>query len=489
MASERTKRSANERERERERIQTETKQREGADGKKEWAQRDLLLGLLFLIKLSLLLNGGVLVLLVLRDQIVHVGLRLRELHLVHALAGVPMQEGLAAEHRRELLGHPLEHLLDRRVVANERRGHLQPLGRDIADAALYVVRDPLHEVAAVLVLHVEHLLVDLLRGHPPAEHRRGGQVAPVAGVRRGHHVLGVEHLLRQLGHRQGAVLLRATRGQRGEPHQEEVQTGERDQVDRQLAQVGVQLTREPQAARHTAHHRGHQVVQVPKRRRGQLQRAEADVVQRLVVNAHHLIRVLDQLVDAEGGVVGLHHGVRDLRRGDHGERQHHPVGVLLADLRDQQRAHPAARAPAQTVRNLEALQAVAALGLLANHVQHGVDQLGALRVVPLGPVVARPGLPKHEVVRAEDLPVRARPHRVHRAGLQVHQDGTGHVASPGGLVEVHVDALQLQVGVPLVGPRGVHAVLIGDHFPELGTDLVPALPSLNVDNLAHFGVG
>ena len=33
-----------------------------------------------------LVNGGVLVLLVLGDQVVHVGLRLGELHLVHALA-------------------------------------------------------------------------------------------------------------------------------------------------------------------------------------------------------------------------------------------------------------------------------------------------------------------------------------------------------------------------------------------------------------------
>ena len=39
-----------------------------------------------------------LVLLVLRHQIVHVRLGLRELHLVHALAGVPMEEGLAPEH-------------------------------------------------------------------------------------------------------------------------------------------------------------------------------------------------------------------------------------------------------------------------------------------------------------------------------------------------------------------------------------------------------
>ena len=52
------------------------------------------LGLLFtllLVELALLLGGGVLVLLVLRHQVVHVGLGLSELHLVHALTGVPAQ--------------------------------------------------------------------------------------------------------------------------------------------------------------------------------------------------------------------------------------------------------------------------------------------------------------------------------------------------------------------------------------------------------------
>merc|ERR1719509_172022 len=69
------------------------------------------LGLLLLRLVALVLvvvDGGLLVLLVLGDQVVHVGLCLRELHLVHALAGVPVEERLAPEHRGELLGDALE---------------------------------------------------------------------------------------------------------------------------------------------------------------------------------------------------------------------------------------------------------------------------------------------------------------------------------------------------------------------------------------------
>merc|ERR1712039_1080624 len=78
---------------------------------------------LLLVELALLLRRGILVLLVLRNKIVHVAPCLCELHLVHALACVPMQESLAPEHRREVFGHALEHLLDGRRVSGERSRH------------------------------------------------------------------------------------------------------------------------------------------------------------------------------------------------------------------------------------------------------------------------------------------------------------------------------------------------------------------------------
>lgn len=44
----------------------------------------------------------------------------------------------------------------------------------------------------------------------------------------------------------------------------------------------------------------------------QLQGAEANIIQSLVVNAESLIRVFNQLVDRKGGVVGLDNCVRNL---------------------------------------------------------------------------------------------------------------------------------------------------------------------------------
>ena len=103
------------------------------------------LGLVF-IELAFFFSGGVLVLLVLGHQVVHVRLGFSELHFVHALTGVPVEKGLAAEHGSELLSHALPHLLHGGGVAHEGVRHLQALRRDVADGSLHVVRDTLHEV-------------------------------------------------------------------------------------------------------------------------------------------------------------------------------------------------------------------------------------------------------------------------------------------------------------------------------------------------------
>jgi hypothetical protein len=160
--------------------------------------------------------------------------------------------------------------------------------------------------------------------------------------------------------------------------------------------------------------------------------------------------------------------------------------VLLADLGDQEGAHAGASATTERVGDLEALEAVARLGLLADNVEDGVDELGTLGVVALGPVVTGTGLSEDEVIRAEDLAEGAGADGVHGAGLQVHQDGAGHVAAAGGLVVVHVDTLQLEVGVAVVRAGGVNAMLVADDLPELGTDLVAALAGLDVNNFAHI---
>merc|ERR1711868_216073 len=374
----------------------------------------LIVHVLLLVELTLVLSGGVLVLLVLGHKVVHVGLSLGE-----------------------LLGDALPELLDSGRVTDEDGSHLQALRWDVANGGLDVVRDPLHEVRGVLVLDVEHLLVDLLGGHAATEEGGAGEVAAVTRVSSAHHVLSVEHLLGELGHGECTVLLGAAGGEWGEASEEEVEAREWDEIDTKLAEVGVELTRETQAARHAGHASGAQVVEVTIGRGGELEGTEADVVQSLVVKAHALISVLNQLVDGEGSVVRLHHGVGHLRGWHDGEGEHHAVGVLLTDLGDEEGSHTGTGAASEGMGQLEALEAIAGLGLLPNDVKDGVDQLNTLGVVTLCPVVTSTSLAEDEVVRAEELTEWASADGVHGTRPEVHQDSAGHVAASGSLVVVH----------------------------------------------------
>merc|ERR1719231_1309015 len=177
---------------------------------------------LLLIELSLFLRSGILVLLVLGDKIVHIGFSLCKLHLVHTFSCVPMKECFTAEHSSEVLRDAFEHFLNRRGISCECDSHLQAFGWNVAHAGLDVVRDPFNEVGRVLVLHIEHLLINFLCGHTATEECCCSQVAAMARISCAHHVLCIEHLLCKLRDRQSAILLRSTRCERCKPGHEEV---------------------------------------------------------------------------------------------------------------------------------------------------------------------------------------------------------------------------------------------------------------------------
>ena len=121
----------------------------------------------------------------------------------------------------------------------------------------------------------------------------------------------------------------------------------------------------------------------------------------------------------------------------------------------------------------------------------------------LSPVISSPTLSKNKVVRPKNAPIRSGPDTVHGARLKVHQDGPGDKLAtrhkllppglglwrqPHGLIVVDLNPLHLQLRGASVSTGWVNSVLIGDYFPELCSDLIAALASLQMDNFSHGGV-
>ena len=309
----------------------------------------------------------------------------------------------------------------------------------------------------------------LLHGHASPEDGSTSKIPSVCGIRGGHHVSAAEHLLSQHGHTEVPIWDVSPGAQRRKAGNEEVKSGEGHHVDGEFPEVSVQLSGESEAGGDTRHGGGDEMVQVTVCGGGQLEGPEADVVKGLVIKGEGFVGVLDELMDGKGGVVGLDNGVGNLGGGDNGEGSHDPVGVLLSDLGDQESSHSGSGATTKRVGQLESLEAVTALSFLPHNIEDRVYELSSLSVVSLGPVVPSTRLSEDEVVRSEDLSERSGSNGVHGTGLQINKDSSGNVLSTGGLVVVHVDPLQLEIRVSVVGSGGVNTMFIRD---DLKKDIV-----------------
>lgn len=160
-----------------------------------------------------------------------------------------MKKSFAPEHGSELFRDAFKELLNRRRVTDESGCHFQPPRWNITDGCLDIIRNPVHEEAAVLILNIHHLLINFLKWfhnvfisqftylkkylhrHASSEDRGNRQITSMTRITSSHHVLRVKHLLRELRHWKSSVLLRSTRCQRRKARHEEVQAREWDHVD------------------------------------------------------------------------------------------------------------------------------------------------------------------------------------------------------------------------------------------------------------------
>jgi hypothetical protein len=294
--------------------------------------------------------------------------------------------------------------------------------------------------------------------------------------------------LGELGDGEGSVLLRSSWGEGGETDHVEMESGEGCEVNGELSEIGVKLTGESEAAGESGDGGWDEMVKITVGGGGELEGSEADIVKGFVINAHNFIGVFDELMDREGGVVGLDDGIGDLGGWHNWEGAHHSVGVFFSDLGDEESSHTGTGTTTEGVGDLETLEAIATFGFFTDDIEDGVDEFSTFGVMSLGPIVTGTSLSEDEVVGSEELTEGSGTDGVHGTGLEIHEDGAGNVTSTGSFVEVNVDSLELEIGITVVRTGGVNTVFVGDDFPEFGSDLVTALTGLNVNDFSHVKI-
>jgi len=131
----------------------------------------------------------------------------------------------------------------------------------------------------------------------------------VARICSAHHVLGIKHLLSELRHGEGAVLLRASGSEWCEASHVKVQPREWHQVHSHLTEVTVELSRETKTTGGAGKSCGDQVVQISVSWSGKFQSAETYVIEGLIVKEVAGVGVLHKLVEAQHSIVWLNDSV------------------------------------------------------------------------------------------------------------------------------------------------------------------------------------
>lgn len=420
---------------------------------------------------------------------------LRELTFFHTFSDVPVDEGSLGVHEIELVVNAGESLDNGGGVGDHADGAVDlgqvsswdGVGLAGVDSSLESGGAPVDELDGALGLDGGDGGIDVLGDDVSAVHQAAGHVLSVARVALGHHVVGLEDGVGDLGDGEHLVEGLLARNDGGVGGEHEVDAGVGHQGGLEVVQVDVEGAFEAETGGEGGGDLGDQSVEVLVGGALNVQVAAADIVQGLVVQAEGAVGVLQEGVGGEDRVVGLDDGSGDLGRGGDGERQLGLAAVVDGEALQEEGSQTRTGSSASGVEDQEALQSSAVVRQLADAVQDGVDQLLANGVVATGVVVGGILLATDDGFGVVQRSVLSSTHFVAHSGLQIHVDRPGNVLARGSLAEEGVERVVRHTHRCVTGHHaiGVNAVLQAVQFPARVTGLDTSLSQVNRDDFAH----
>jgi len=192
-------------------------------------------------------------------------------------------------------------------------------------------------------------------------------------------------------------------------------------------------------------------------------------------------------VGGEDRVVRLDDSGGDLGSRVDGKLQLGLLAVVHGEPLHEEGGEAGSSAATKGVEDEEALEPGALLGQLPQPVENQVDELLANGVVAPGVVVGGVLLAGDQLLRVEELPVCAEPDLVHDGGLEVDEDGPGHVLPSAGLGEEGVERVITTSDGLVRGHRAIRldSMLKTVELPAGVADLAPSLAHVDRDTLTH----
>jgi len=152
-----------------------------------------------------------------------------------------------------------------------------------------------------------------------------------------------------------------------------MESWERNKVNSEFSEIGVELTWESDWASYTRHGNRYEMVEVTVCWGGEFKGSETDIVEGFVINNLDFISIFDKLMYGKCGVIWFDNGIGDFWGWEYGESFHDSVRIFFSDLGDKESSHSRSGTTTKGVGDLETLEAITSFSFFSDNIKYRID--------------------------------------------------------------------------------------------------------------------